>query len=63
METDFFGPTEVGLNNHKIEDYLTLEDFGVKEEDVIFIDDDSTKEFSDACSHLLSATMVSNPQA
>lgn len=60
-ETDFFGPTEVALHDHNIEDYLTLEDFGVTEEDVLFLDDDSTKEFADACDHLLSATMVNHP--
>jgi hypothetical protein len=43
----------------KEEEYLTLADLGVKEEDVLFIGDDSTPEFKKATEHLLSATMVS----
>lgn len=57
-ETDLWGPTEVGLKGEKIEEYLTLEDLGVKKSDVYFIDDDSTKEFKAACEHLLAAKMV-----
>ena len=57
--TDLWGPTEVGLRDENIEEYLTLEDLGVKEEDVLFIDDDSTPEFKKAVDHLLSAKMVS----
>lgn len=57
--SDFWGPTEVGMmETEKLEDYLTLADLGVMEEDVLLIDKDSTQEFKDACEHLLSSKMV-----
>lgn len=56
---DSWGPSEVNMKGEDINEYLTLEYFGVKEEDVIFVDDDSTPEFKIATEHLLNATMVS----
>ena len=55
---DIFGPTEVAMYNEKEEEYLRLSDFGVEEKDVLFLADDSADEFTNACEHLLSSSMV-----
>jgi hypothetical protein len=46
------------MYNEKEEEYLRLSDFGVEEKDVLFLADDSADEFTNACEHLLSSSMV-----
>ena len=38
FECDEFGPSSVQVHGHKLEDYLTLKDFNIKEQDVIMVD-------------------------
>ena len=52
LTLDYFGPTEVKLSNLKLEDYITLKDFGISESDVIFVDQVDEKFFK-ATGHLL----------
>ena len=57
LSKDNFMPTEVYLEGKKLEDYLTLADFGVKESDVKFLDkiDDNFREITEK---FLTAKMV-----
>lgn len=55
---DLFGPTEVVLKGASIEEYLLLKDFGIKEEDVWFIDSESDPRFEIAIEKFKNAKVV-----
>jgi len=55
---DYFGPTEVLLNKADPTTYLLLSDFGIKEEDVHFVDSEKHPQFESSISHFLAASVV-----
>ena len=54
---DFFGPSEVFVEKQKVEEYLTLGFFGIKEKDVHFLDE-IDKEFEDVTEELLKSKVI-----
>jgi uncharacterized protein with PIN domain len=57
LTKDDFCPTEVYLEGKKLDDYLTLATFGIKENDVIFLNKVDER-FHDTCEKLLSSRVV-----
>lgn len=49
---EYFGPAEVVLKKLKLEEYITLKDFGIEESEVLFIDQIDAKFFK-ATNHLV----------
>ena len=58
LEDDYFGPTEVFLHGHNVDEYLTLGQFGVEEKDVLFITKESDEHFEKSIKHFLEVEMV-----